>query len=48
MDSQGHFTNIADYYKDLRTTDLEPIVKIENDLRNRSRIAMVDVGCGDG
>ncbi len=48
MDSQSHFSNIADNYKDLRTTDLEPIMKIQNDLENLSRIAMVDVGCGDG
>ncbi len=48
MDWQSHFSNIADNYKDLRTTDLEPIMKIQNDLENLSRIAMVDVGCGDG
>jgi len=48
VNSQSHFSNIAEKYKELRTTDLAPILKIQDKLRNLSRIAMVDVGCGDG
>ena len=48
MNSQSHFSNIAENYKELRTTDSEPMQKIEDKLHNLSRIAMVDVGCGDG
>lgn len=48
MNSQTHFSSIAEKYKELRTTNSEPIQKIEDKLHNLSKIAMVDVGCGDG
>jgi ubiquinone/menaquinone biosynthesis C-methylase UbiE len=44
----SHFSEIAPKYKNLRTTDLDPIVHIINHLRKKSKITMTDVGCGDG
>jgi len=43
-----HFSKIASKYRRLRTTDLEPIQHIKNQLNGKSRINMADVGCGDG
>ena len=43
-----HFSKIASKYRRLRTTDLEPILRIKNQLNGKSRINMADVGCGDG
>ncbi len=43
-----HFSDIASKYRDNRTTDLEPILHIKNQLIEKSEINMADVGCGDG
>lgn len=43
-----HFLKIAHQYRDLRTTDLEPILFIKNKLHKHSKILAADVGCGDG
>jgi ubiquinone/menaquinone biosynthesis C-methylase UbiE len=43
-----HFSRIALRYRDLRTTDLEPIWYIKNKLLDLEDIKMADVGCGDG
>jgi len=43
-----HFSEIASKYRSLRTTDLEPILHIKNQLNGKSGIRMADVGCGDG
>ena len=43
-----HFANIADVYRGVRTTDLEPIVYIRNALASRSVVRATDVGCGAG
>jgi len=43
-----HFSKIASKYRNLRTTDLEPIQHIKNQLNGKSEISMADVGCGDG
>ncbi len=43
-----HFSNVADKYRDLRTTDLEPILYITKTLEQLSRIEAADVGCGAG
>ena len=48
MDSYQHFSRIAKNYKDLRTTDLEPIRFITTKIRNLQKIKIVEVGCGDG
>ena len=43
-----HFSSIAPRYRDLRTTDPEPIIRIVKRLRDVSRIRAADVGCGAG
>lgn len=43
-----HFSKIAHKYKDLRTTDLEPILFIKKKLQNLTKIEAADVGCGEG
>ena len=47
-ESNSHFSEIAPKYRSLRTTDLEPIQHIKNQLNEKSEINMADVGCGDG
>jgi ubiquinone/menaquinone biosynthesis C-methylase UbiE len=43
-----HFSRIAHRYKDLRTTDVEPILFIKKKLENFDKIHAADVGCGVG
>lgn len=43
-----HFSKIAHKYKDLRATDLEPILFIKKKLQNLTKIEAADVGCGAG
>jgi ubiquinone/menaquinone biosynthesis C-methylase UbiE len=43
-----HFSKIASKYSSLRTTDLDPILHIKNQLNGKSEINIADVGCGDG
>ena len=43
-----HFSRIAHRYKDLRTTDVEPILFIKKKLQNLDKIQAADVGCGVG
>ena len=43
-----HFSKIAHIYKDVRTTDLEPILFIERKLQSLNKIEVADVGCGAG
>jgi ubiquinone/menaquinone biosynthesis C-methylase UbiE len=43
-----HFSKIARIYKDLRTTDLEPILVIKKKLQDLNRIEAADLGCGVG
>ncbi|KPK99593.1 MAG: hypothetical protein AMJ91_07265 [candidate division Zixibacteria bacterium SM23_73_3] len=45
---QSHFSKIAHEYKDLRTTDLEPILVIKKKLQDLTKIEAADVGCGAG
>jgi ubiquinone/menaquinone biosynthesis C-methylase UbiE len=45
---QKHFSDIAKKYRNLRTTDSEPITLIVNKLYNMESIEAVDVGCGAG
>ncbi len=44
----NHFSGIAKKYRNLRTTDSEPVSVIVNKLGNLGSIKAVDVGCGDG
>ncbi len=43
-----HFSRIAHKYRDVRTTDKEPILFIKEKLEDLAEIAAVDVGCGTG
>lgn len=43
-----HFSKIAKKYRNIRTTDLEPITFIVRRLRGMSHIIAADVGCGAG
>nr|HID59487.1 class I SAM-dependent methyltransferase [Desulfobacterales bacterium] len=43
-----HFSRIASRYRDLRTTDLEPILFIKERLQELARIDAADIGCGGG
>src|SRR3989338_10098598 len=43
-----HFSKIAHRYRDLRTTDLEPIFFIKKKLQRHPKIAAADISCGAG
>src|SRR4030042_5006327 len=43
-----HFSRVAKKYRNLRTTDSEPISVIVDKLKNLDHIEAVDVGCGAG
>lgn len=45
---ESHFTLIADKYRDLRTTDTEPVEFIYKSIKHIPNILAADVGCGDG
>ena len=47
-DMHEHFSSVASRYRDLRTTDPEPIAHIARQLRLVSKITAADVGCGSG
>jgi ubiquinone/menaquinone biosynthesis C-methylase UbiE len=44
----GHFSHVATSYNEIRTTDLAPIVHIENTLAGIKAIKAVDISCGAG
>ena len=43
-----HFSKIAHKYKDLRTTDIEPVIFIAQQLHNLPTIKAASIGCGCG
>jgi hypothetical protein len=43
-----HFLSFAHRYKDLRTTDVEPILFVKKKLQDLNKIEAADVGCGVG
>ena len=45
---QSHFSQIANAYRDLRTTDIEPVLYIKDKLGNPSPLRALDIGCGAG
>lgn len=47
-DIYDHFSRIANNYRQLRTTDSEPIAFIAKELRGLTRVEAVDIGCGEG
>ena len=48
IETHHHFSRIAYKYRNLRTTDLEPVLFIKKELQNLTKIVAVDVGCGGG
>ena len=48
MNNNYHFSRIAHRYRDLRTTDLEPISFIARELSGLPCVEAADVGCGAG
>jgi SAM-dependent methyltransferase len=43
-----HFSKVSSCYKDVRTTDIEPVLYISDLLKDAHEIEAVDIGCGDG
>ncbi|KER07120.1 Demethylmenaquinone methyltransferase protein [Marine Group I thaumarchaeote SCGC AAA799-E16] len=43
-----HFSTIASKYQSVRTLDTKPIIHIKNRLKEKPKINMADIGCGDG
>ena len=48
QDMNDHFSRVATLYKDIRTTDLEPIAFIRDRLNGEHSIKAADIGCGAG
>ncbi len=46
--TQRHFAEVAGVYREMRTTDDEPIIYIRDQLAGRPAVAAADVGCGAG
>ena len=44
----NHFSNVATKYRSVRTLDTKPILHIKDKLKEKSKISMADIGCGDG
>jgi len=45
---QNHFSGVAQNYRQLRTTDLEPIEAIARTLKDLPSVWAADIGCGSG
>lgn len=45
---QNHFEAVAPVYREVRTTDDEPVRFIRDALEGRDQVEAADVGCGDG
>jgi ubiquinone/menaquinone biosynthesis C-methylase UbiE len=43
-----HFSDVAEKYNEIRTTDQEPIEYIRDLFSNRAQLIAVDIGCGPG
>jgi ubiquinone/menaquinone biosynthesis C-methylase UbiE len=48
QDMHTHFSAIASKYRSVRTLDTKPILYIKDKLKEKSKINMADIGCGDG
>jgi len=44
----SHFSRLASSYRQVRTTDVEPIPFIGETLKGLPEVKAADVGCGDG
>jgi SAM-dependent methyltransferase len=43
-----HFSGVAAFYNELRTTDLQPVLFIKDVLGGRESVRAADIGCGGG
>ncbi len=43
-----HFTEVSSVYREVRTTDPDPVAHLARTLVSRDRIRGADIGCGDG
>ena len=48
QDVHNHFSAVASKYRNIRTLDIKPILYIKDKLKEKSKINMADIGCGDG
>ncbi len=48
FDRDRHFTEVSSVYRDVRTTDREPVERIAKELEGLLRPRGVDIGCGAG
>ncbi len=48
FDRDRHFTEVSAVYRDVRTTDREPVERIAKELEGLPRPRGVDIGCGAG
>ena len=46
--TQGHFAKVAGVYREMRTTDEEPILHIRDQFAGRPAVTAADIGCGAG
>ncbi len=46
--THGHFSKIAEVYRDVRTTDEAPVRFIRDELKGLASITAADIGCGAG
>lgn len=45
---KNHFSQVAENYRDLRTTDNQPISYIISQLNSKQNLKLIDLGCGTG
>ena len=48
LNMHDHFSRVASYYREVRTTDVEPVTFVGETFKERSPIKAADVGCGAG
>ena len=48
IDMSRHFTEVSSVYRDLRTTDPEPVAHIARELQVSARVKGADIGSGEG
>ena len=48
FDMDQHFTEVSSVYREVRTTDRDPVGRIAEELDGLAHPKGVDIGCGDG
>lgn len=48
LDMDSHFSEIAHFYRSIRTTDSEPILYLKEKIPANQNVVIADVGCGTG